>query len=376
MNRNDLRSQSLDLLRFPLAVIVLIIHVFTTDGLVFHGVVYSFNTMPILLEINNLINGFLRGQSVPIYFFISGFVFFLDVNFSKRTYFKKLKNRCNTLLFPYIIWNTVAALLILIYFLPFLCSLFPNIHTVKLDFSIPAILNTYWNAGEGIFISTATTVDKCIYPQNSVLWFIRDLMIVILCTPILYQIIKRVGHYIVILLGVVWFVLSYFNFGHIYQLSAAFFFFSWGAYMSINKRNMLTEFGRFFKSSIILYPLLSILYMIFAHHIPEISDTLKKINIIIGLLFAYNLSAWLLSHKVCKINHFLACSAFFIYVTHSLICRIVLKLMFYLTHPTTDLGMLSIYTLTVLISIGFLLSVFYLLQRYMPAFLKILVGRK
>lgn len=31
MSRNDLRSQSLDLLRFPLAVVVLAIHTFSTD---------------------------------------------------------------------------------------------------------------------------------------------------------------------------------------------------------------------------------------------------------------------------------------------------------------------------------------------------------
>ncbi len=77
MRKNDLRSQSLDLLRFPLAVVVLTIHTFSTDGFTIQGNSVSLDDFPILLETNYFINAFLRGQSVPIYFFISGFVFFL-----------------------------------------------------------------------------------------------------------------------------------------------------------------------------------------------------------------------------------------------------------------------------------------------------------
>lgn len=110
MRTNDLRSQSLDLLRFPLAVVILIIHTFNANGFTIQGVPVSLENMPILLEINLFIDGFLRGQSVPIYFFISGFVFFLGVGFTKEKYLQKLKNRVKTLLIPYLIWNIIAIL--------------------------------------------------------------------------------------------------------------------------------------------------------------------------------------------------------------------------------------------------------------------------
>ena len=61
MERNDLRSQSLDLLRFPLAFVVLIIHVFNTRGFALRGSQVSVEDMPVLLEINHIIDGFLRG---------------------------------------------------------------------------------------------------------------------------------------------------------------------------------------------------------------------------------------------------------------------------------------------------------------------------
>lgn len=376
MNRNDLRTQSLDLLRFPLVVIVLTIHVFTTQGFTFRGTEYSFETMPILLTVNHFIDGFLRGQSVPIYFFISGYVFFLGIELTKESYTKKLKNRMKTLLIPYIIWNAIAILLQLFYFLPWFSSIFPNLDRMNLDLSPSAIFYSFWDIRKGILGGPTSIVGDGIYPQDIPLWFVRDLMIVVVCTPILYWLLKRTRYYMVALLGVWWFVLSYWHVGHFNMLSTAFFFFSWGAYMSVYKKDMFVEFGRFFKTSIILYPLLALLYVASIDYYPEISSTLKRLNVLVGLLFAYNVSAWLLSHNICKASRFLASSSFFIYVSHYLICGQILKILFYFIRPSTDIGMLIIYFLTVLVTITLLLLTFYLLRRYTPAFLKVLAGRK
>lgn len=76
MGKNDLRSQALDLLRFPLAVVVLTIHTFSSEGLELRGQELTFADHSLFMEINRWIDAFLRGQSVPIYYFISGFVFF------------------------------------------------------------------------------------------------------------------------------------------------------------------------------------------------------------------------------------------------------------------------------------------------------------
>ncbi len=379
MSRNDLRSQSLDLLRFPLAVVVLAIHTFSTEGFTMHGVEYSLDNMPVLLEINRFIDGFLRGQSVPIYFFISGFVFFLGIDLTKEKYLQKLKNRLKTLLIPYVIWNAVAVLWVLVRFLPCFSSLFPNIGKVQLDFSLPAILETFWNAKEGIFIYPIVAdevVNYSIYPQNVPLWFVRDLMIVVLCTPILYKVLQHTRHYFVAGLGVLWFTLAYWDLGHINQLLTAFFFFSWGSYMSVNKKDMMQEFSRFFKGSMIFYPLLALLFVASVHYFPDVSDTIKRLNVFVGLFFAYNISAWLLTHRICKVSSFLASSSFFIYITHILIAGEFLKLLFFIFRPVMDWGMLSVYILAVVVTVAFLLLIFYLLRRYTPSFLKIIAGRK
>ena len=382
MSRNDLRSQSLDLLRFPLAVVIVIIHTFNTGGITLQGTSISVDNMPLFKEINYFIDGFIRGQSVPIYFFISGFVFFLGVELTKETYLRKLKNRMKTLLIPYVIWNTIPVLLALFKRLPYFSSLFPNIHKVRLDFSFSTILNNFWDASKSIFIqpesptSISEVISNSTYPINIPLWFVRDLMIVVLCTPILYWLLKRTRYYFVLSLGVLWFVLAYIDLGHINQMLTAFFFFTWGAYMSVNKKDMLQEFGRFFKTSMLLYPLLALLYISSVHWFPVATDTIKRINVFVGLFFAYNVAAWLLKHKVCKVSPFLASSSFFIYVAHSLICGDLVKLFFFVFRPTSEWGMISIYTSAVVVTVTSLLLVFYLLRRYAPSFLKVIAGRK
>lgn len=373
-DRSDLRSQALDLLRFPLAVVIVIIHTFSYrgTGLIFSNNEIDFHNIVFFEEIQCFIDGFLRGQSVPIYFFISGFVFFLSVEWSKEKYIQKLKNRVKTLLIPYLIWNTIALLLVIIsqiYFTPFLSK-----PMQAWNFSLKNILLCYWvYKGEllGIEISS-------LHPINGVLWFVRDLMIVVLCTPVLYRLMKRGNCWFVVLLGVLWFFNSCFDerYAFLNGWLSAFFFFSWGAYMSINRKDMLVEFGRYFRLSVFMYSILGLSYVAAAHWCPEICKTIKSLNVFFGLLFAYNLAAWLLRKKYCKASPFLASSSFFIYVSHSLICGRLLKLLYIYLQPASSISLLFIHISTVVLTLAFLLSAFYLMRRYTPALLRVLTGRR
>lgn len=379
MDKKDLRSQALDLLRFPLAIIVLVIHTFNTNGLRIHGTTIPIDNKPFSLAVNHIIDGFLRGQSVPIYFFISGFVFFLGIRLTKKTYLRKLRNRMNTLLIPYVIWNIVATLWAALRLLPCLSSLFPNAHLTQMDFSLPAILNTFWDASKGIFTRPpleGETVNSHIYPQDYPLWFVRDLMIVVLCTPLLCKLLQWMRGYLAVMLGTSWFVMAYWDLGHVNQLLTAFFFFSWGAYMSISQKDMLSEFHRYFKTSLCLYPLLALLHIASTYEFPWASDTIKRLNVLVGLFFAYNVAAWLLKRRICKVSPFLASSSFFIYVTHSLMCSEMLKTLFLLFRPVSDIGVLLAHVLATTLTVSSLLLVFWLLRQYTPSFLKVIAGRK
>ena len=372
--REKLRSESLNLLRFPLAVVVLTIHVFSSQGLKLQGQEITFDSAPVFQEINYFINGFLRGQSVPIYFFISGYVFFLGITLTWETYKRKLGNRVRTLLIPFLVWNIAALLQLLLFRTPLFEPWFPGVSKMELNPTISGFLNCFWDASHGIILPVEPPTTNTPFPQNVPLWFLRDLMIVVMTTPAIYWLLKHTRHYLVCLLGLVWFVLAFWDLGHLNQLLTAFFFFSWGAYMSVNRKDMLVEFGKFSRLSAVLYVTLSLAYVASVHWLPDASTVIKQLNIFVGLFFAYNLAAWLLRRKICRPNAFLASASFFIYVTHYLICILLLKLIFFYVRPISYLGLIAVYVSAVLSTLAILLSAFWLLRRYVPVLLRFVAG--
>ena len=67
-----------------------------------------------------------------------------------------------------------------------------------------------------------------------------------------------------------------------------------GCLFEHSEKDMLEYFERFFKVSLVAYPLLSLLHVASVYWCPEITDTIKWLNVVAGLFFAYNVSAWLL----------------------------------------------------------------------------------
>ena len=108
LDRAKLQSATIDFLRFPMAVAVVMIHVnpqvmplneadfplFSADGL--------FNVVAIGLS------HVLARIAVPVFFLLSGMLFFLNMRqLSWGGYRAKLKSRVHTLIIPYLLWNLV-----------------------------------------------------------------------------------------------------------------------------------------------------------------------------------------------------------------------------------------------------------------------------
>ena len=146
--------------------------------------------------------------------------------------------------------------------------------------------------------------------------------------------------------------------------------------MSIYKKDMMYEFGRCSTFSFVAYPLLSIAYMICAYVRPEFCTVIKLINILVGLLFAYNVAALLIERSICKPNKFLSSAAFFIYVSHFLIYNEVLKILFLILSPVLPIGFVFLYLLAVLVSVILLLVAYYLMNRYAPMVLRVIAGKR
>lgn len=364
--RTSLRSQSLDLLRFPLALFVVSVHVFYP-----HPALH--NDYPAVQWVFAFIEAFISGQSVPVYYFIAGYVFFLGVEFSRTVWVGKLRRRVNSLLIPYLAWNLVALLYVLKSQLPGMDAV-SEFSGDQLDTSLRGILMSFWDDSHGV--APYPTAANGIFPVDKPLWFVRDLMIMALASPLiacLYRCRKWVTVSVLSLATLVW-IMRFPLPPHPLLLLEAFVFFAWGGYMSYHGRDLMVEFRRFILPSVVLYPLLALSVLLLTPNCPVAMEYVKAVNIIVGLFFFYNVSAWLISRGVCRVSTFLASASFFVYCGHFIIIDPVLRRIAALIAPTGALGTIAVYAATYVIVITILLLAYALMRRFTPRLLSIFTG--
>lgn len=379
---NNLRSTSLDLLRFPLALVILTIHTFPSTGIVDAIGYEDHSTYTLFSHFCFIINAFFREQSVPIYYFISGYVFFYNVDFCKDVYIKKLHNRLHSLLIPYLVWNAIA-----------LAIVFLKGHFAPTVFNGAAEIVSNFTASD--FIRAFTWIDLGAVndqPINGVLWFVRNLIIICLLSPAIYHMVKGKNPVAIIVFGLLWLymfngqplsnyigkipreVTMYFNYG----LCSTFFYFTMGAFFSANKIDMISAFRRINKLSLVLFfslILLQIMLYEFAN-IQSLITFVKSVNIIIGLFFAFNLASYLVEFKHITPNPFLAAGSFFFYVSHGLLIGNILKALIMIIKPSSSLALISTHFLAIIATITIILSTFMVIYKYSPILCQILAGRK
>lgn len=151
-------------LSYFLAVLVFLIHIPTFTIYSSDGSIFS--------DLNTFVQRF-KGTfsqvAVPLFFMISGFLFFRS--YTKSQYIDKLKRRFKTLLIPYLLWNLFGMLLSIIATL-FLSKYF--VSKTPFEFTISNIF-------QSIFL----------YKDNTPFWFIFDLISFSVISPVIFLLIKN-----------------------------------------------------------------------------------------------------------------------------------------------------------------------------------------
>ena len=168
-------SDKIKVLSFISIIIVLYIH---SD---FHDVPGELQGLTFNLKLQTAISGMLGRCAVPLFFMISGYLFFLNTDKGLKTVFIKMKKRVRTLIVPYVIGCLYFPLLMVaIYAFP-LTRQFINGGRFVGDFTYP-----WYIVMKGVFfISPQDT-----YPYAFQLWFLRDLILIVALCPLLYYIRK------------------------------------------------------------------------------------------------------------------------------------------------------------------------------------------
>lgn len=186
-NEDSILSQVITALRFPLIVLVLFVHSN------FKGVSFAWDNAlkaSFSLSIGNInlslgtfidfISGSLAPLANPFVFFISGLLFFHCRQFTRKVYINKIRHRLQSLLIPYILWNLLFLLIIAIG-----SSLRPGwtaiIDKPLSNFTIKDYLLIFWDTsliGQKGGLAT---------PIDIPLWFVRNLMVLSLASPLIYR---------------------------------------------------------------------------------------------------------------------------------------------------------------------------------------------
>lgn len=113
----ELQSQTVMWLRFPLVLLVLLIHVNPQNKEIFtpiQTIDVSHLTIANIYSIICRVGYYFSQVAVPFFFFSSGYFFFYKVKqWNIQCYKKKIEKRLKTLLVPYLLWNVLALCIII-----------------------------------------------------------------------------------------------------------------------------------------------------------------------------------------------------------------------------------------------------------------------
>lgn len=375
MKDEELLSKTINYLRFPLIVGVVFIHFNLTDGFNIHGVTYGLENPDWFFFIVIFISEVWGHISVPLFFIISGFLFFYHKSFDRNIYQKQIRSRIKTLLIPYLLWNLIAIVFKLKCFLPVISSFY---RPLEIQISFTRIFNTFFcnSNTNGILISPYVSLSG-LYPINTPLWFVRDLMVMVILSPIIYYVIKKAGQWFILAVGLAWFFSSIILpegnsfWEYIEMLLTATFFFSWGAFYSINHDSFVRCFRKISYAPLFYFPLavvdaLTKGLVFYIHHA----------GILVGVVSVVVVVSLLLQSNKVKVNDILANSSFFIYALHILFIGDVGKLAFTLLHipGNNPYAMLAFYFCVPIFTILVCLFLYLFLKRYALNVCNILTG--
>lgn len=308
MTNDILLSKTISYLRFPLTVGVVFIHFDLSKGITIHGCEYGLNNPEWYFHIINFINAF-ASVCMPLFFMISGFLFFYNKDFNSEEYQKKLKSRAYSLLVPYLLWNLIAIVWRMKCFLPIISSFY---RPAEVEFSFVRIFNSFFcdTGTNGIFIGEPYYgPSNGVYPINVPLWYIRDLMAMVIISPAIYWIVKKTNFLFITFIGVLWFLVP----SYAYNVTSAFFFFSCGAFCSVNSFDVVEYFQMKKYVPLLYFPIL-------------IADVISKdmgyyqyihrLGIIIGVISVIVIAINMIKSERGKINRTLGNSSIFIFASH------------------------------------------------------------
>lgn len=359
LERSSAESRAMAMLRFPLACLIVLLHTGVECGP--ENVAYYVRTY----FTSNVVV-----VAVPAFFFMSGYLFFMghESQFAWTDYVRKMKRKVRTLLVPYLLWNLIALCFSVGYNL---------LKTGGVENVCFNPIDVFWAHGEGITgLSTlGYSFPYIVSPCAGVLWFLRDLMMMMVISILCYPMIKRMP-FIVLVIALL--AMNYWRIAVPFAgfSMAAITWFYLGAWLSVHGIDVFRLLLRYKSLVVYVWPLclvLSALWKFFGWEIPLWGIFLNAAGIASLFCWAY---LWTLSHAqresiISKLGE----TSFFIYAfAGTMIVWFVNKEIDYFLVGLPYVGPLLDYIVMFTLKIVECVMVYYGMKRYCPQVLSVLVG--
>ena len=341
-------SAAISWLRFPLIFLIIMLHCYSVQRVegatdLYFRILYPFSL-------------WLGETGVPGFFFISGLLLFM----SKKNYLQKLQTRTHTLLVPYLLWNFI---LVVIYITLFVVGYPQDINGRSMtEYGVIDYIRLFWDRGsfdDGNFV-----------PILCPLWYIRNLIIMVIFSPLLYYVIKYTRELFLIIIAVCWMATN--NNAFIPQ---TILFFSLGAYFSIfgvNPLELFTKYKSFFLTSFSLFAIADIMSHV-AMGTPW-NLQIHRFALIFNIPVLLLLADWCTRHSYSSKT--LPNAAFIVFCVHYPIVVILRKLCISTFVYANEFTHIVLYFICVIASTFISLGIFMVLERYFPKLKNILSGNR
>lgn len=303
MTNKELQSRAIDVMRFPLAIMVVAIHTYFCEALKAPGNVDVPFTGVWAHELIRFFSIVLTDAAVPAFFVMSGYLFFMKTKpnstekYDWGGHLQKMKRKCLTLLVPYLLWNLVAFIV-------------EPSHFSKSPMEI--ITGFYGVDGHG--------------PWDGPLWFMRDLFLMMLIAPLFEWSIKRLKWVLPLVLWCIY-ASDYFGGNIVPGLSyVSLAFFSIGAYLGIWRKEFIAPFRDNGVIVVGLYAVMIITRIVTMHQWGEMTVCTTTLSSLVNSLYIVaTIPAWFviasyIGERTCHLNvwRWLASSGFVVYAMHRL----------------------------------------------------------
>lgn len=354
-NEHSLR---IDLLRFPMIVGVVFIHSYSST--------VSFADVTTVVNnsshhwgsfVRYIISRGIAETTVPLFFVLSGYLFFIGSERSWQWYIKKLSNRMRTLLIPFVFWNVTTFLLMLT---------LQNLPATRMFLSGRIVLGSDYSLMHNLNVAFGLTTP---YPIAYQFWFIRDLLFMQVIVPLL---MTAVGELIFVSLNGIafYFWISGTNSPALDLHMVALLFFSAGAYLGHKNINLfgLDKFGWLVTGLCIA--------IIFADATIK-NVYLHKFGIILGMSTALFLTKIVIQNaKLREFTLLLTKTSFFVFAVHEPLLTVIRKITYRVLLPESESIILLLYFTNAILTISVAIFLYHGLMISMPGFVAFIIGSR